>query len=142
MSAMEEMGGRPPDGEDNNSAVPLFDWIPRPRSSAGQDDPTWHVRADGRLLLIESSRGDTVFHAAFDGARSVRVVPLSRGSHHVQASGWQVTLARADGDLLLGPPLASWQNARSLARQVCEATRLPLDQLTERLFSRVGAIDL
>jgi len=67
----------------------------------------------------------------------VRVVPLSAGSHHVQASGWQVALARGDGDVLLGPPLASWQSARELARQVCSATRLPMDELTERLFSRV-----
>jgi len=103
---------------------------------------TWQVRADGGLLLIESSAGQTVFHAGFEGARSVRVVPLSRGSHHVHASGWQVTLARGDGDILLGPPLASWQSARTLARQVCEARHLPMDELTERLFSRVGGINL
>lgn len=103
---------------------------------------TWQVRADGLLLLIESSAGQTVFHAGFEGARSVRVVPLSRGSHHVHASGWQVTLARGDGDILLGPPLASWQSARMLAQQVCEATHLPMDELTQRLFSRVGGINL
>jgi hypothetical protein len=107
-----------------------------------QGDVDWQVRVDGGLLLIESSRGETVFHTTFEGARAVRVVPLSRGSHHVHASGWQVTLARGDGDVLLGPPLASWQSARTLAQQVCGATRLPLDELTERLFSRVGSIDL
>ncbi|HEY1295196.1 MAG TPA: hypothetical protein VGJ60_19120 [Chloroflexota bacterium] len=122
--------------------MPLFDWIRRPRANAAQDDVTWQVRADGGLLLIESSRGETVFHATFGGSKSVRVVPLSRGSHHVQANGWQVTLARGDGDILLGPPMASWQNARELARQVCEATRLPMDELTQRLFSRVGGINL
>jgi hypothetical protein len=122
--------------------VPLFDWIRRPRWSAGQDDVSWQVRADDGLLLIESSRGGTIFHAAFDGSRSVRVVPLSGGSHHVHANGWQVTLARPDGDVLLGPPLASWQSARVLARQVCDATHLPMDELTERLFSRVGGIEL
>lgn len=127
---------------DNNSAVALFDWIRRPRSGPGQDDATWEVRVDGRLLLIESSRGETVFHASTAGARSVRVVPLTRGSHHVSASGWQVALARGDGDVLLGPPLASWQRARDVAHAVSEKTSIPMDELTERLFSRVGSLDL
>jgi hypothetical protein len=122
--------------------VALFDFLRRPRSAPGQDEVAWQVRADGGLLLIESSRGATIFHATFEGARSVRVVPLSGGSHHVHASGWQVTLARGDGDVLLGPPLNSWQSARELARQVCGATRLPMDELTERLFSRVGDVNL
>ena len=68
----------------------------------------------------------------------MRVVPLTGGNHHIQTSGWQVALGRADGDLLLGKPLADWQTARELARLVCERTELPLDELTERMFSRVG----
>ncbi len=119
----------------------LFDWIRRPRSGPGQDDAAWEVRIDGDLLLIESSRGETIVHASTAGARSVRVVPLSRGSHHVSASGWQVALARGDGDVLLGPPLPTWQRARDVAREVADKTSLPMDELTERLFSRVGRLD-
>jgi hypothetical protein len=122
--------------------VALFDWIPRPRSGPAQDDEPWKISVDGGLLLIETSRGETVFHASTTGARAVRVVPLSRGSHHVSASGWQVALARGDGDVLLGPPLPSWQRAREVAHQVSEETSLPMDDLTERLFSRVGGMDL
>ncbi|MBV9323285.1 MAG: hypothetical protein JO352_05810 [Chloroflexi bacterium] len=121
----------------------LFDWVGRRRASgSGPNEAGREVRVDGGLLLIESAQGETLVSVRLDAARSVRVVPLSGGSHHVQASGWQVTLARADGDVLLGPPLASWQAAREFARQVCTATRLPLDELTERLFSRVGRLDL
>ncbi len=120
----------------------LFDWIRRPRSGPDEDDVTWDVRVDGGLLLIESSQGETVFHAATAGAVCVRVVPLSRGSHHVSASGWQVALGRGDGDILLGKPLSSWRRARDLARAVSEKTALPIDELTQRLFSRVGSLDL
>jgi hypothetical protein len=120
----------------------LFDWMRRPRPGPDQDGVTWDVRLDGDLLLIESSRGETVFHASTAGARCVRVVPLSRGSHHVGASGWQVALGRGDGDVLVGKPLSSWQRARDLARAVAEKTALPMDELTERLFSRVGSLDL
>ena len=59
-------------------------------------------------------------------------------SHHTRASGWQVTLACAEGDVLLGKPLADWRAARELARLVCDKAALPLDDLTQRLFSRVG----
>jgi len=123
----------------------LFDFLrPRrpPRPGGSSDDLTWQVHADGDLLLIESSRGGTIFHARVEGARAVRVVPLSRGSHHVSAGGWQVTLERGDGDVLLGPSLTSWQSAHALAKQVCDATQLPMDDLTRRLFSRVGGLDL
>jgi hypothetical protein len=121
--------------------MPLFDFLRPRRPGVSSGEVTWQVRADGDLLLIDSSSGGTIFHARFEGARAVRVVPLSRGSHHLSAGGWQVTLARGDGDVLLGPPLASWQSARELARQVCGATHLPLDELTERLFSRVGGVN-
>ena len=121
----------------------LFDWVRRrPTAGPKADDEPWQVRVDGGLLLIESARGDAIFHATFDGARSVRVVPLSGGSHHVHASGWQVTLARGNGDVLVGPALGSWQRAYALAREICAATRLPMDELTERLFSRVGGMNL
>jgi len=87
--------------------------------------------------MASSSLGAT-FQVPITGAQTVRVVPLSRGSHHTSASGWQVTLWRPEGDVLLGSPLADWQSAHGLARGVCAATRLPMDELTERLFSRVG----
>jgi hypothetical protein len=122
--------------------VAPFDFLRGSRASPRQDDGDWQVRVDGGLLLIESSHGETIFHANFEGARWVRVVPLSGGSHHVHASGWQVTLSRGEGDVLLGPPLASWQSARELARNVCGATHLPMDELTERLFSRVSETSL
>ena len=49
-----------------------------------------------------------------------------------------MTLACAEGDVLLGKPLADWRAARELARLVCDKAALPLDDLTQRLFSRVG----
>ena len=72
------------------------------------------------------------------GAQSVRVVPLTAGNHHSGTSGWQVALAHAEGDVLLGKPFADWQTARDVARQVCDRSGLPLHELTERMFSRVG----
>jgi len=92
-------------------------------------------------VVAEDGRG-AIFRACTDGARGVRIVPLSGGNHHTPGAGWQVALARADGDVLLGKPLPEWQAARELARQVCELTKLPLDELTERLFSRVGQYPL
>jgi hypothetical protein len=142
ISAMLGIGGAPLIAEDNNSVVALFDWIRRPRSGPAASDIAWDVRVDGGLLLVESSRGDTIFHASTAGARSVRVVPLSGGSHHVRASGWQVALSRVDGDMLVGPPHPSWQQARDVAYAVSQETSLPMDELTERLFSRVGSLDL
>jgi hypothetical protein len=73
--------------------------------------------------------------------RAVRIVPLTGGEHHVtrRSGGWQVSLQRPDGDLLVGEPLADWRAARELAQRVCEATGLQLDELTQRLFSRVGS---
>jgi hypothetical protein len=40
--------------------------------------------------------------------------------------------------VLMGNPLSDWQSARDLAFQVCEKAELPLDELTQRMFSRVG----
>jgi len=89
--------------------------------------------------VADDGRG-AVYRASVGAARNVRVVPLTGGDHHMssQAGGWQVALARADGDVLLGKPLADWQAARELARLVCEKADLPLDELTQRMFSRVG----
>jgi hypothetical protein len=49
-----------------------------------------------------------------------------------------VTLARPEGDVLLGQPLPDWRVARDLANHVCDKTGLPLDELTARMFSLVG----
>ena len=89
-------------------------------------------------MVAEDGRGG-VRRAAVAGARSVRVVPLTGGDHHARAgSGWQVTLSRAEGDVLFGKPVADWQSARDLARMVCETSGLGLDEMTEKMFSRVG----
>src|SRR5205085_6065556 len=122
------------------TVVGLFDWLSRGRRMPA-GTVTWNVHTQGDLMVAESSRGDH-FQAVWHGAHSVRVVPLSRGSHHSGTSGWQVALARAEGDVLLGNPQSDWQSARDLAHEVCRRTDLPLDELTERLFSRVGATRL
>jgi hypothetical protein len=127
-----EDGRRPPTAI--ITVVALFDWLRRRPAPRGSD--TWEVHLDGPMLVAASSRGDS-FQATIMGAQTVRVVPLSRGSHHAAASGWQVTLSRPEGDVLLGTPLADWQSAHALAQRVCEQTRLPMDQLTQQLFSRV-----
>lgn len=89
--------------------------------------------------MAEDGRGG-VFRASLSGARTVRVVPLTGGNSHVaaQTAGWQVALGHADGDALLGKPMADWRAARDLAQLVCERAGLPLDELTQKLFSRVG----
>lgn len=116
----------------------LFDWIRRgPRATPVPIVWTVALNGDGAELVVEDGRGMRV-RVRVRGARNVRVVPLGSGSHHAGTTGWQVALARADGDLLVGKPLDDWQSARELARLVCERTALPLDELSERLFSRVG----
>jgi hypothetical protein len=49
-----------------------------------------------------------------------------------------LTGANPHGDVLVGKPQSDWRPARELARLVCEQAGLPLDELTEKLFSRVG----
>jgi hypothetical protein len=67
------------------------------------------------------------------------VVPLTGGQRHTDLrSGWQVALARVDGDVLVGKPMADWRSARDLANAICDKAGLPLDELTEKMFSRVG----
>ena len=99
----------------------------------------WNVYREGHEIVAEDGRGG-VFRVSLDGARSVRIVPLTGGNQHTdaRAGGWQVALAHAGGDVLLGKPMADWRPARELARLVCARTELPLDELTERMFSRVG----
>ena len=66
-------------------------------------------------------------------------MPLTGGNQHAHiGSGWQVALARPDGDVVLGKPMSDWRLARDLAQLVCEQTELPLDELTQKMFSRVG----
>ena len=123
------------------TVVGLFDWIgQRRRGTRAADSPrlAWHVYRDGGDVVAEDGRG-AINRVPLAGARAVRVVPLTGGDHHAgPGAGWQVTLARAEGDVLLGKPLADWRAARELARLLCEKTALPLDELTQRLFSRVG----
>ena len=88
--------------------------------------------------MAEDGRG-AINRVPLAGARTVRVVPLTGGDHHAgPGAGWQVALSRADGDVLLGKPMPDWQSARELASIVCDTARLPLDELTEKMFSRVG----
>jgi hypothetical protein len=118
----------------------LFDRIGRRRREPAATSPvTWNVYLDGGEVVAEDGRG-RMHRALLTGARAVRVVPLSpgRAGHHAGASGWQVALAHAEGDALLGQPAGDWRDAWVLASLVCEKARLPLDELTERLFSRVG----
>jgi hypothetical protein len=119
--------------------VVVFDWFKRRRASSPPPEPmAWEVRVESGEVVAEDGRG-AVRRASLAGVRAVRVVPLGGGDHHARAGGaWQVTLARPDGDVLLGTALPDWQSARELGRLVCERTRLPLDELTQRLFSRVG----
>jgi len=99
---------------------------------------TWRVARESDSLHVEPSRGQP-FNIPLEAARAVRIVPLTGGNHHMQARGaWQVALQRPDGDVLIGSSLADWQQARTLAQQVCDAANLPLDELTARMFSRVG----
>jgi hypothetical protein len=49
-----------------------------------------------------------------------------------------VALSRPDGDVLVGKPVADWRSARQLAQLVCDQSELPLDELTAKMFSRVG----
>jgi hypothetical protein len=111
-----------------------FDWLRRKAAAPA----VFEVSRDGADLLMHESKG-TELRVPLAGARAVRVVPLTGGSQHASAAGgWQVALSYPEGDRVLGKPYADWRPARDLAHAVCAATSLPLDELTERLFSRVG----
>jgi hypothetical protein len=118
--------------------VGLLDWLGRRRQSASVPVVEWHVYREAGEIVAEDGRGASV-RVPLSAARSVRIVPLTGGNHHpASRAGWQVTLSRADGDVLVGKPLADWRSARQLAHLVCETSGLPLDELTEKMFSRVG----
>jgi hypothetical protein len=120
--------------------VGIFDWLRRGQRAA-EPPPAWQVRTESGDVVAEDGRGKT-YRVPLVGARAVRVVPLTGGNVHQHGAGWQVALQRDDGDLLVGTALADWRVARDLAQQVCGATELPLDELTERLFSRVGQFQM
>jgi hypothetical protein len=120
--------------------VGLFDWLGgRERGNASGVQPAaWHVFREADEIVVEDGRG-TPQRAPLRGARTVRVVPLTGGNHHQgPRAGWQVTLSNPAGDVLVGKAQGDWRSARELARQVCDLSKLPLDELTERMFSQVG----
>ena len=115
----------------------LFDWLGRGQR-APASPAVWQVRKDGGDVVVEDGRGAS-YRLALTGVRTIRVVPLTGGQPHAQTgAGWQVTLAHPAGDVLVGKPMLDWRAARALAQQLCETTDLPLDELTEKMFSRVG----
>jgi hypothetical protein len=121
--------------------VGIREWFGRGKRQGGpQSAPTldWHVQREAGEVVVDDGRGKPArYPVTF--ARSVRVVPLTGGNPHGGSGhGWQVTLSSGDGDVLVGTPLSDWRSARALADQLCQATDLPLDELTQRLFSQVG----
>jgi len=118
--------------------VGLFDWLGRGRRGQPVAPITWHVYRDGADIVVEDGRGWST-RVPRGGARSVRVVPLAGGNHHRESrGGWQVALSRSEGDVLVGNPFGDWRTARQLAQLLCDTSELPLDELTEKMFSRVG----
>jgi hypothetical protein len=114
--------------------VGLFDWLKR----TPPQPITWHVYREGSDVVADDGRGGS-YRVALSGARGVRIVPLTRGNQHGGAGlGYQVAVQRTDGDAPIGKPTQDWRPARELARQLCETAELPLDEVTERMFSRVG----
>jgi hypothetical protein len=117
--------------------VGVFDWFGRRRGESAST-LVWHVYCERGDVVAEDGRGAT-YRVPLAGARAVRVVPLTGGNHHPGArGGWQVALARADGDVLVGVAQDDWRPARELAQLLCDKTELPFDELTEKMFSRVG----
>jgi hypothetical protein len=117
--------------------VGLFDRLKR-KPQPAPPPITWHVYREGTDLVADDGRGNT-YRAALSRARGVRVVPLTGGNPHGgTGGGYQVAIAYADGDAPIGKPSNDWRAARELAQKLCDTAELPLDELTERLFSRVG----
>ena len=119
--------------------VGILDWLGGLRRG-GTPPPSWQVRTEAGEVVVEDGRGK-VYRCPLAGARAVRVVPLTGGNPHAgpaAGGGWQVAIRREDGDVLIGSATADWRPARGLAQQLCETTGLPLDELTEKLFSQVG----
>jgi hypothetical protein len=124
--------------------VGLFDWLTgrrgQPASTTPEATNAWSLVCDADEVVIEDGRGAS-FRVPLPRARRVRVVPLTGGTRHRGAGGgWQVALARAEGDVLVGPPTADWRRAREVAQVLCAKTELPMDELTQRMFSRVGQL--
>jgi hypothetical protein len=119
----------------------IREWLRLGRRAPGGEPaatPTWHVYREAGEVVVDDGRGKSARYP-LTFARSVRVVPLTGGQQHAGAGhGWQVTLSSSEGDVLVGKPVADWRLARELAQKLCSATDLPLDELTERLFSQVG----
>jgi hypothetical protein len=119
----------------------VFDWFRRGSSVRTETTRDWQVWVeDDAVVVTDRDRDQTFGRALLAGARAVRVVPLTRGTHHASAHGWQVCLARGDGDVLVGAPLPDWQSAHVLAQRICSVSKLPMDEMTEKLFSRVGRV--
>ena len=115
-----------------------LDWLGRRRPSESVPPLAWHVYREAGDIVAEDGRGATA-RVPLSGARSVRLVPLTGGNHHRDSrGGWQVALSRSEGDVLVGEPIADWRLARQLAQLVCDSSQLPLDELTQKMFSRVG----
>jgi hypothetical protein len=106
-----------------------FGW-PWRRGSARAEP--WQVVRDGDRVRV--SRGRDAGEVTLAGARAVRVIPLGGANPHGGGQGWQVAVAKDDGDVPLGRPQADWREAVALARQVMAAAGLPLDDWSERLI--------
>jgi hypothetical protein len=121
--------------------VGAFDWLKRKKAGpqpSAPSTPVWSAYREGSELVADDSRGSVV-RVPLASARSVRVVPMAGGNHHRGAgAGYQVAVACAQGDVPVGKPMADWRLARDLADKVCAAAELPLDELTQKMFSRVG----
>jgi hypothetical protein len=118
--------------------VGLFDWLGRRHQSESVPPVAWRVYRESGAIVAEDGCGATI-RVPLSGARSVRVVPLTGGNHHRDTrGGWQVALSRTEGDVLVGKPLTDWRSAYKLAQLLCETSGLPLDELTKKMFSRVG----
>jgi hypothetical protein len=116
--------------------VGLFDWLRR----KPPEPVVWRIYLDGGDLVADN--GKATFKVPRARARAVRIVPP--GGHQQGAGGtpgYQVAVACVDSDIPVGKPTLDWRPARELADQLCTTAELPLDELTERMFSRIGTIN-
>jgi hypothetical protein len=88
--------------------------------------------------MVEASGGSnhSVRHAACGSCRPVVAIT----NHAVSSAAGRSRCPSAQGDAVLGQPMADWRAALAIGRQVCQQADLPFDELTERLFSRVGSM--
>jgi hypothetical protein len=117
-----------------------LDWLRRLRMPP-PDPSTWEVRHEGGRIVVADGKKEYAFSPG--AARAIRVVPLGVGpghGHSQAGSGWQVAVHHDRGDVPIGRPLADWRAARDFAHRLCAASGLSVDELTERLFSRVGQV--